>query len=421
MTHNDDECPDLETVAAFLDGRLRGQERVRVTAHLANCEDCYVVFSEAAQSTVKPIASNERRLDGLRSVLGLLRRPIVVWPSIGTVLGATAALWFVLARPAIRSSRLPSASPDAEGTATALAPRTGSTRASDGTAARTNESPGSETGGVPASETSVRLSLARPAIRSSPSSAANRHAESATIAAPGSGTDSTVRISDGTAARTNENPGSETVGVPASETSATLPREQSLELQAAVLRALITEVGSDRIIEPRLSVGFGYRPRGTAAQSTRSRRVTTQPSPADVRTCALEIEKNARSRGDQTLLRLTGDLCLVLGDVDRALAILESAVKQPAVDARTFSDLSAAYLVRAGQDGQLQDVVTALAMADRAIDMDPELAEARFNRAYAFELDSRPAEARQAWQDYLRIDSVSFWASKVRERLRNLP
>lgn len=42
-------CPPLEDLAAFLDGRLSGEERARMTAHLADCERCYEVFAGAAR------------------------------------------------------------------------------------------------------------------------------------------------------------------------------------------------------------------------------------------------------------------------------------------------------------------------------------------------------------------------------------
>ena len=56
-------CPDLETIAALVEGTLRGTERTRATEHLAACETCYFVFAESAQrrstsdqSVVKPFS-----------------------------------------------------------------------------------------------------------------------------------------------------------------------------------------------------------------------------------------------------------------------------------------------------------------------------------------------------------------------------
>ena len=40
-------CPPAETLAAYIDGVLDPVEAERVTAHLADCEDCYAVYSES--------------------------------------------------------------------------------------------------------------------------------------------------------------------------------------------------------------------------------------------------------------------------------------------------------------------------------------------------------------------------------------
>ena len=49
MSLSTDACPPVEEIAAFLDGKLSGEERTRMIAHLADCESCYAVFSEAAR------------------------------------------------------------------------------------------------------------------------------------------------------------------------------------------------------------------------------------------------------------------------------------------------------------------------------------------------------------------------------------
>src|SRR5262245_54865098 len=50
MTRHADDCPDPETIGAFLEGRLSRPERARITEHLSTCEACYFAFSEAAQT-----------------------------------------------------------------------------------------------------------------------------------------------------------------------------------------------------------------------------------------------------------------------------------------------------------------------------------------------------------------------------------
>jgi hypothetical protein len=47
-THDHDECPDLEDIAAFLDGTLPVPGRARLMRHLNRCERCYEIYAGAA-------------------------------------------------------------------------------------------------------------------------------------------------------------------------------------------------------------------------------------------------------------------------------------------------------------------------------------------------------------------------------------
>jgi hypothetical protein len=49
MNTSTETCPPLEDLAAFLDGRLSGDERARVVTHLTDCPRCYEVFAETAR------------------------------------------------------------------------------------------------------------------------------------------------------------------------------------------------------------------------------------------------------------------------------------------------------------------------------------------------------------------------------------
>ena len=46
--------PDLESLAAFADGRLQGVEKEQVVAHLANCPACYDLFVECLHLIDEP-------------------------------------------------------------------------------------------------------------------------------------------------------------------------------------------------------------------------------------------------------------------------------------------------------------------------------------------------------------------------------
>ena len=87
------DCPDPEAIAAYLDGRLSGRERARMMQHLASCEDCYFVFSEAALTRPHP---STRVSFGLRwrTWFG---RPKAMWPaSVGAALATAASVWLLV-------------------------------------------------------------------------------------------------------------------------------------------------------------------------------------------------------------------------------------------------------------------------------------------------------------------------------------
>lgn len=65
-------CPSAETLAAYIDGVLDPVEAERVTAHLADCEDCYAVYSgsvrfllesESEEGTVVPFPQPRPKVD----------------------------------------------------------------------------------------------------------------------------------------------------------------------------------------------------------------------------------------------------------------------------------------------------------------------------------------------------------------------
>jgi tetratricopeptide (TPR) repeat protein len=278
-------CLDPETIAAFIDGKLTGPARERVVEHLADCADCYFIFSESARAAAA--SDGEGADEGRRfPVIEWLKRP-KVWSSVA---GLAAAAAFVLA---------------------AIGPW-------------------------------------RPS-------------------------------------------------------------------QPPELRSLVAAVGTARTFEPRLTGGFAYGP----VSVVRSGSGVPNVSP-DVELAAASIEKEALAHRTPDTVHALGISYLVLGDITRAVPALEEAADRSGADGRTLSDLSAAYLVRAGRSGQAQDVAKALALADRAVKANPKLAEAWFNRAYAMERMLLRAEALEAWQDYLKIDRDSPWAAEANAHIRSL-
>jgi tetratricopeptide (TPR) repeat protein len=140
----------------------------------------------------------------------------------------------------------------------------------------------------------------------------------------------------------------------------------------------------------------------------------------DVRIAAAEIEKVTTRQQSAEAQQARGIAALIVGDIDRAVKVLEDAAAQSPSNARILNDLAVAYLVRGQRTNQAEDPSKALATVNRALSADRSLQEAWFNRAYALERLSMTNEARDAWQAYLTIDDRSGWADEARVHVRAL-
>jgi len=89
-------CPALETLAAFVDGRLAGSERPAVIAHLADCESCREIVVETRALAGRPLVRGEEA----RGEVVPFRRPVrsgsrkAALAAAALVAAIAAALWF---------------------------------------------------------------------------------------------------------------------------------------------------------------------------------------------------------------------------------------------------------------------------------------------------------------------------------------
>lgn len=109
---------------------------------------------------------------------------------------------------------------------------------------------------------------------------------------------------------------------------------------------------------------------------------------------------------------------LLAGNTASARRRLQDLTASDNATAALWSDLAAALYADAKNN--MSVFCSALAAADRAIDIDTKLPEARFNRAVILEALSLRDAAAKAYGDYLKIDSLSVWAAEARERLNHL-
>jgi CHAT domain-containing protein len=188
---------------------------------------------------------------------------------------------------------------------------------------------------------------------------------------------------------------------------------------APIVAELAEALGTRRFIEPRLTGGF-HHGRLTALRSGETSR-GLDAQPAAVLAAVARIRERAEGDSSPAALEAVGITYLVSGDVDAAVKALESASAQQPENARLWSDLAAAYLVRAKQAEEPQDFAKALEATERAIALPDATDEAYFNRALALEGLHLVEAARKAWQDYLQRDAASGWAEEARQHLEALP
>jgi len=118
-------------------------------------------------------------------------------------------------------------------------------------------------------------------------------------------------------------------------------------------------------------------------------------------------------RSDARTLHARGIGFLLAGSAEESIAPLQNAATREPHIAQYQSDLAAALITAArGNHAKLQ---IALAVCDRALQIDPRAPEALFNRATTLEQLHKTSEAIAAYEQYLAVDSASPWASEAKE------
>jgi CHAT domain-containing protein len=137
----------------------------------------------------------------------------------------------------------------------------------------------------------------------------------------------------------------------------------------------------------------------------------------------LLLLEEANKNPNAAALLAVGRLYLVKKNYDQAIVQLEKARQLDAGNASILSDLGAARLEKAktlmnDADGK-NLLMTAQALEDfsKALEINPNLPEASFNKAVALETLNLPEQARQAWAEYLKLDEKSQWADEARKSL----
>jgi Flp pilus assembly protein TadD len=192
------------------------------------------------------------------------------------------------------------------------------------------------------------------------------------------------------------------------------------------LEELVAAVASEptRPVLGRLTGGFAHAaapsPTRGITRGDPTRGATGREISAEVTIAAANIEKQADADASPRNRAALGTAFLVVGFIDRAVTALEAVAQADPRNASVQSDLAAAYIARANEQGRADDLASAVTAADRAIREQPALDEAWFNRALALELSGRGDEATRAWQEAVEHQRDPAWRDDARARLETL-
>jgi tetratricopeptide (TPR) repeat protein len=106
-----------------------------------------------------------------------------------------------------------------------------------------------------------------------------------------------------------------------------------------------------------------------------------------------------------------GKVYLVQGKFDQAISEFEQSLGGSQDQAaQVYNDLGVAWMEKGEFNRSLDSF-------NKALQLDGNLPDALFNRALCYEKQSRFAEAKADWTEYLKHDSSSQWADEARQHL----
>jgi len=189
-------------------------------------------------------------------------------------------------------------------------------------------------------------------------------------------------------------------------------------------QSLRQALAGHRPLEPRISLGLAYAPCRPNAAREGTLRCSDLPAAGSEQGRALRAAARRYQRSlagaPAAARRGAALLALISGSaqgIARAVGVLQEAVGPEAGDARLWNDLAAAYLVRSDRGREPYDLVQALNAVERALQSDPQMPEALFNRALILDRLGLRAADEAGWQRLLAVESKSGWAQEARAHL----
>lgn len=133
----------------------------------------------------------------------------------------------------------------------------------------------------------------------------------------------------------------------------------------------------------------------------------------------------AKNRTPVALHRL-GELYLAKRDFDQAIQKFDEALEGDPRNAQLYNDLGAAWLEKGKAETDktggksAEELARAHNNLNKALEINPGLLEALFNRAFARQRLRLTSQAAEDWRNYLTRDPSSSWAGEARRNLKIL-
>lgn len=141
----------------------------------------------------------------------------------------------------------------------------------------------------------------------------------------------------------------------------------------------------------------------------------------------LMLRQELKNRPTPAARHAVGKVFLAKKDFDEAIKQFDEALKEDPRNAQLYSDLGAAWLEKGKIDREdkesgkgIEGLARSSENLNKALELDPNLLEARFNRAIVHQYLMLPNRAEDSWREYLNHDSTSSWADEARRNLKSL-
>ena len=168
----------------------------------------------------------------------------------------------------------------------------------------------------------------------------------------------------------------------------------------------------ERTIEARVAGGFHWVPLHRPVRGE-------MPADLDFLAAAGEVSASVAEDSTPTARHAVGLMKLLTNRPNEALAVLEPLAASGR-DATLWNDLAAVHYASAVSTKRPEELVEALAAIDTALDISPNLPEARFNRALIVEHIGIRESAIAAWRRFLDLDGSSEWAGEAHAHVKAL-